>query len=84
VPNADSGGMTALYDDAFTRKLSLYRKVLMRKKQELESAIRLLEEYQKLACTWDPNAPRSTQQETPPAYRSGRTPPPVIFGKWKT
>jgi hypothetical protein len=54
----------------------------MRKKEELERAIRLLEEYQRLASTWDPNAPRPAEPDSPRADTSKRT-PPVISGKWK-
>jgi len=61
----------------------LYKKILVRKKEELEGAIKLLEEYQKLACSWDPNAPRPADPPPPRADRLKRT-PPVISGKWKT
>jgi len=76
--------MTEPPDDSLQSKMALRRKALLRKKEELDKVIRLLEEYQKLACQWDPNAPRPAEPDTPGANSSRRAPGSPRFGSRKT
>jgi hypothetical protein len=50
-------------DPPASRKASPNRKDKPGRKEETVSAKRSLEEYQKLACAWDPNAPRPAEPE---------------------
>lgn len=53
-------------DESTPRKILPRGKGLSaKKKEEPVNANRSLEEYQKLACNWDPNAPRPTEPDTP-------------------